>query len=115
MIRRPRNVRRGLEQRVDHTVRRFSGAFQNKLFDAASTKKLSLAIPRVQNPVTEEHEHIPRLHLEAKLVIIGVVKESQRKSGRLDHMIFPGVDMNGSRQAGIGPSGFDVRHPTLRR
>ena len=79
------------------------------LFHAPASKQLALAVARVQNAVTEEHEHVAGLHAEAEFVILGFVKQAQRQAGGFDHFNLAGVHMNRPRQAGIGHSQRAVR------
>src|ERR1022692_233992 len=69
---------------------------------ASPAKQVSALVTRIQNAVAKENKHIPRLHFEAELVVVGIVEKSQRQTGRFDHMILSGMDVDGARQARIG-------------
>ena len=75
---------------------------RRRLFRCAAPEQFSFAVARVENAVAEEHEHIAGLHVELEFVILRLIEQAERQSGRLDHLVLAAMYENGAGKSGVG-------------
>src|SRR5579871_3045013 len=91
----------GLENPLHDTVRGTVGAFGNYFFHASPAEHFSLAVAGIENAIAKHHEHIAGLHLELKLIVFGLVEQTQRQPGGFDDLVLAAMNIDGAGQTRI--------------
>src|SRR5215469_14553554 len=91
-----------LEDRVHDAVGGLRFASRHQFFHSCAPEQVARLVAGIEYAIAEEYEYVSRLGMKGELVIVRLVKQAQRQSGRLDDLDLAVMTVNRAGKSGIG-------------